>query len=443
MKKLHFLGQGIRDRLPQGRDSLKIVLFLVCSWFSLGQGTQADYPDRISGEYLVKFQSQFFKLDDRTLEERLGLKIKSRVTPEIATIRRPLIERAEWVINTVRENPAVAAIEPNYLFYGLKAPNDPLFDLQWNMNNTGQAGGTPGIDISLLKAWEIEKGSRAIVVATTDTGILYSHPELAGNIWENEAEVNGEPGKDDDGNGFVDDSQGFDFANLDSDPLDDQNHGTHLAGIIGAAANNGIGIVGINQKVSLMALKFLSGDGGGSLENAIRAIDYARMMKAPIILAAWGGAGYSEILKGAIESSNALFVAAAGSDGTDIDQRPFYPAGYDLPNVIAVTAATNQGEIYTPSNYGKKRVHLAAPGTQIQSITLKGYHPYSGTSMAAAHVAGVAALTLAHEPTLTTLALKERLMRTALELPGLEEKVASGGMVNAYGAVTNSKPTLP
>ena len=257
-------------------------------------------------------------------------------------------------------------------------PNDPYFSDMWGMHNDGNNNGiseTIDADIDAPEAWVKHKGYSSVVVGDIDTGIDYYHPDLKDNIWVNEAEVNGQRGVDDDGNGYVDDYYGIDTANGDSDPYDDNAHGTHTAGTIGAAGNNQEGVVGVNWHVKIAACKFLTSNGWGYIDGAVECVNYFNALKdAGVNIVAtnnsWGGGGYSEILHDAISAANDRninFIAAAGNDGNDNDENPSYPASYDLPNVISVAASDSNDELTSWSNYGATSVDLAAPGDFIVS----------------------------------------------------------------------------
>lgn len=265
-----------------------------------------------------------------------------------------------------RENPAVAYAQPNYLHHIEAVPTDPRFDELWGMDNTGQTGGTPDADIDAPEAWDEQTGSSDVIVAVIDTGVDYNHPDLKNNMWTNPGEIAGN-GIDDDGNGFVDDVHGYDFVNYDGDPMDDHSHGTHCSGTIGAEANNGVGVAGVSQDVSIMAMKFLTADGWGDTAAAIDCINYADMMGADIMSNSWGGGGYEQALADAIAGTDALFVAAAGNDSMDTDMMPNYPSCYDSPNVVAVGATDHNDELAWFSNWGAETVDVFAPGDQILS----------------------------------------------------------------------------
>lgn len=320
-------------------------------------------------------------------------------------------------------------------------PNDPEFAEQWALNNTGKQGGKENADIAALRAWEKTQGSNEVVVAVLDTGVDYTHQDLAENMWIRPENV---PPYYDDELGAVDDVHGFDAETNSPDPMDDNGHGTHVAGIIGAEGDNGEGIAGINWKVKILPLKFLGRGGFGSTKNAIEAINYAIDRKKNgvnirVINASWGSTQRSQALEDAIRAAGdagILFVAAAGNNGTDNDRSPHFPSNYDLPNVISVAALDRSDNLANFSNYGLRTVHIAAPGREILSTWLGGdYREASGTSMAAPQVAGVAALILAAEPNMPLPELRRRLLKSVDRIDALKDKVASGGRVNAATAL--------
>jgi thermitase len=332
---------------------------------------------------------------------------------------------------------------------GGNAPNDPDFSKTWAFQNTGQidpAGqkGIAGADIGILPLWNAGiTGSRKVLVAVLDTGIDLTHPDLQANIYTNPGEIAGN-GIDDDHNGFIDDVHGWNFYDNNNNTQDDNDHGTHVSGIIGAIGNNGVGIAGVNWNVSLLPVKFLGKDGSGYLAGAIEAINYATLMKAQVINMSSGVGEFSQAMSDAIaaaQKAGILFVAAAGNTGVDADSSPSYPASYALPNVMSVAATDNEDHLASFSDYGIQTVHLAAPGADIYSTVIGGqYATYSGTSMAAPLVSGVAALLLSQEPTLSVSDIKDRLMKSSDPLPSLHRKVVSQGRLNAYNALHSIYP---
>jgi subtilisin family serine protease len=410
-------------------------------------------PEAVPGEFVVKVKRSVSvgKNSLQSLSKILGGHVKSTI-PEhnLVVIKRPTVELSAFSVNALEKNPNVVYAEPNFIYRANRVPNDPMLENLWGLRNIGQndsesVAGTAGIDIEAEKAWDITTGSQEVIVASIDTGVDYNHPDLKENMWINEAEANGQAGVDDDNNGYVDDVHGMNFVEAEAptnEPLDDHGHGSHTSGTIGARGDDGKGIVGVNWNVRIMPVKFLGGDGGGSLEGAIKAIDYAVKNGAKILSNSWGGGGFSQALKEAIDRSNeagCLFVAAAGNDGSNNDSSPTYPASYEVANILAVAAIDNKGNLASFSNFGKKTVHVAAPGVNVYSaINSGGYDSWSGTSMATPHVSGIAALLLAAEPNLTGLELKERIMNTVRPLSSVRGKVSTGGLVSAYNALTNT-----
>ena len=345
--------------------------------------------------------------------------------------------------------------EPDRIITAATLPNDPSFFRLWGLHNTGQTGGVADADIGAPEAWNVTTGSRAVVVAVIDTGIDYRHTDLAANMWRNPGEIPGD-GIDNDGNGFIDDVYGWDFANNDADPFDDEGHGTHVAGTIGAVGNNGTGVVGVNWQVSLMALKFLGADGSGTTSAAIAALNYATMMRQThgvnVVATnnSWGGGGASTALTNAIVAggnAGILAVAAAGNESANNDTTPSFPANVNSTAVISVAATDASNRLASFSNYGATTVDVAAPGVGIYSTTPNNsYASYSGTSMAAPHVAGLVALMAAANPQATASQIRSAILSTAVPVASLAGKVATGGLINAAAAVNlirGTEPPLP
>lgn len=331
-------------------------------------------------------------------------------------------------VQDLTNHPEVEYVEPNWIIkvnpkIDSTAVNDPSFAQQWGLQNTGKnsggwfSSGKKGEDVNAIKAWDITKGNRDIVVAVIDTGIDYRHPDLKENLWVNEAELNGTEGVDDDGNGYVDDTYGYDFANNDGDPMDGHSHGTHCSGVIGAA-HNSQGVRGVMANVKLMGIKFLSDSGSGETIGAIKAIEYAVKNGAHITSNSWGGGEKSEALKEAIKAAydaGTMFVAAAGNERNNNDTKPTYPAAYKVDGIITVGAMDGKGNKASFSNYGKTSVHVFAPGTNILSTVKNGrYQKMSGTSMATPFVSGVLGLLLSHEEGMSIDEAKERLMESTI-----------------------------
>lgn len=307
--------------------------------------------------------------------------------------------------------------------------------------------------VNAQSAWELSSGSQDVVVAIIDTGIDYNHPDLAPNLWRNPGEVAGN-GLDDDGNGYIDDVFGVSAISGDDnpgDPFDDNGHGTHVAGTIGAIGDNGIGVVGVAPNVRLMGLKFLDGSGSGRLSDAITAIQYMISMKerygVNVVVSnnSWGGGGYSPALEEAIREAydaGIVFVAAAGNDGLDVDLFPSFPSGYEVPNVVSVAALDSDGNLASFSNYGAEGVDLVAPGVSIfSSLPNTQYGAYSGTSMASPHVAGVLALLYSTAPELTVEHAITRLYESGRELSSLGVS-SEGGRLVATGRIPDAGRAL-
>ena len=356
---------------------------------------------------------------------------------------------AKEAIERLKSHQAIEYVEPDYRVSIAATPNDPRFEDLWGLNNEGQTGGTADADIDAPEAWSISTGSRDVVVGVIDTGVDYSHPDLAANAWVNSGEIAGD-GIDNDGNGYIDDVHGINAITDAGDPMDDEGHGTHVSGTIGASGNNGVGIVGVNHDVSIAGCKFLAADGTGSTSGAIKCIDYMVGLKNSgvnlrVLNNSWGGGGYSQALADAItasEEADILFVAAAGNDAVDNDVNPHYPSNYENDNVLSIASTDSRDNMSGFSQWGLTSVDMGAPGSAILStIPGGGYASYSGTSMATPHVAGAAALVLSVNPDLTTLELKELLMSSGDANAALNGKTVAGTRLNVNQALIDADPT--
>ncbi len=398
----------------------------------------------VKGEVIVKFKTyknnsliQQSMKGKENLLTRLNAKIakKWKIGAELWRLTPDETEKA---IDDLKQNPLVEYVEPNYIITADVIPNDPSFVNLWGLNNTGQTGGTSDADINAPEAWDITTGDTTIIVGVIDSGIDYTHPDLSANMWRNPQEIP-DNGIDDDDNGYIDDYYGYDFVNKDSNPMDDHFHGTHVAGTIGAVANNKVGIAGVAWNVKIIALKYLDASGRGNTADALSAIEYAVKMGVRITNNSWGSTSYSQALYDAIAAAGnagVLFVAAAGNDAVDNDLAPHYPASYDLPNIISVAATNHDDDLSSFSNWGFNSVDLAAPGSNIFStLPGGGYGEKSGTSMAAPHVSGALVLIWSAFPAFTPTEVKRQLIASVDRIAALSEKSASSGRLNAYNAV--------
>lgn len=350
----------------------------------------------VPGEVLVKFKDEGSRSGIASLSVEMGAKEVRALSLNATVIHQYKLDGALSVDEAVlkyRSNPAVEYAEPNYLYWFQIIPNDTQFGSLWGLHNIGQTvNGTAGktdADIDAPEAWDISTGSPNVIVAVIDSGIAYDHPDLAPNIWANPGEIAGN-GIDDDGNGLVDDVHGWDFGGNDSDPMDpldlnpggNPGHGTHVAGIIAGAGNNGTGVTGVMWAAKLMALKAGGVDRSLSTTAIVSAIHYAVANHARVINASFAGPDCSQALYDAVSAANAagvLFVAAAGNGGSDNDTVPNFPANFSAPavcdgqqkaalaNVIAVAATDENDQLASFSNFGSSTVHVAAPGVRINS----------------------------------------------------------------------------
>ena len=351
-------------------------------------------------------------------------------------------------LEKLRKHPAVLYAEPDYIVTVGATPDDSQFSELWGMHNTGQTGGSDDADIDAPEAWDISTGSHDVVVGIIDTGIDHSHPDLAANMWVNPGEIAGD-GIDNDNNGYIDDIHGINAITDAGDPMDDAGHGSHVAGTIGAVGNDGQGVVGVNQNVSMVGCKFITSEGTGSTSDAIKCIDYMIALKnngvnLRVTNNSWGGVGQSQALSDAITSSeqaDILFVAAAGNDGVDNDVSPHYPSNYEHESILSVASTTHTDAMSGFSQWGLTSVDMGAPGSAILStVPGGGYATYSGTSMATPHVVGAAALVLSVNPDLSAIELKQLLMDSGDANADLNGKTVSGKRLNVHTALQDANP---
>jgi len=303
--------------LSQGEEKIDTIEAQVASHFIL-----QIKPNVSQSLFESKLASMNFSIKEKLSDTSFIVSINDPATIDEIETKKQSLESL---------NDFVAAVEPDYFVYAIESTNDPRLLELWGLHNTGQTGGSTDKDIDAKEAWDLQTGSKNVLVGVIDTGIDRNHEDLRENMWVNPNEIAGN-GVDDDQNGYVDDLHGWDFYNNDNNPDDDNAHGTHCAGTIGAVGNNGKGVVGVNWNVSMVGLKFLGGSGGGYLSDAVKAISYATKIGVDLTSNSWGGGGFSSSMKNAIdEAANAGigFVAAAGNHAGDNDAYPSYPASYE------------------------------------------------------------------------------------------------------------------
>ena len=404
-----------------------------------------------TGRLVVRYAEGVSEADRERLRAASGLELASAVAlprTEVVTPSAGLVQ----AVTALGRRPEIEWVQPEQRMRILAGPTtEPYFGQQWALHNTGQTvggyAGVPDVDMNVPAAWAITQGSPSVVVAVLDNGVDLSHPDLAGRAWTNPGEIAGN-GIDDDNNGHIDDVNGWDFCGGDNTLYEPgQTHGTHVAGSI-AASGNGVGIAGVAPLVKVMVVRFLSdndGDGCGTDTQAADAIAYAVGKGARIVNASWGGYGISTVLRDAIAAApSTLFVAASGNDNVNTDLDPVSPASLDLPNILSVAAIHNEGHLSDWTNFGPASVDLVAPGEDIFSLVPGGtYGLDSGTSMAAPHASGVAALAVSARPSLLgqATALRQHLIRTARALPAATGWVAYPRLLDARAAVV-SRPDV-
>lgn len=407
-----------------------------------------------ANEMLVKFKSGISETGRFNALTRIGGKVKEKI--QTGVMRQSgeegifLIETNIPALEAISKAKAFAEVEyaePNFIYTLDAVSTDTYY-------NNGSLWGMYGASTSpanqfgsgAAAAWAKDHtGSSSIVIGVIDEGIMHNHEDLNGNVL-NPGEVGKTAGVHDDGNGLVDDLYGWDFVENNNSVYDGtgDDHGTHVAGTIGAK-NNGTGVVGVSWNVTMISAKFL-GSNGGTTANAIKAVDYFTTLKSKGVNVvatnnSWGGGGFSQALYDAIERANSagiLFIAAAGNGGSDgvgdnNDKRPSYPASYANANIISVAAINSTGGLASFSNFGVKSVDLGAPGVGIYSTLPGGYGAYSGTSMATPHVSGAVALYAAYHPGATAAQIKEAVLAAAKGTPtsSLNRKTLTGGRLNA------------
>lgn len=417
-----------------------VIVFCAAN-LTFGQKTDKAFAD---GEVLVKFKSGVKRAEIAQTNAAMGANLLETLgDTRWVRVRIPEGLTVEKAVEKYREFGEIEVVQPNFYYRLAATPNDPQY------TNTGLYGLGK---ISAPAAWDLTTGSATVVVADIDTGMRYTHEDLAANAWTNAGETPNN-GLDDDGNGFADDYYGYDFRYNDPDPADENGHGTHTAGTIGATGNNGIGITGVNWNVKLMTIKIYSASGTDSTSAMlVNAYNYIRMMKQRGVnirvtnnsyADCPEACGYDQATKDALDAlgeAGVLNVFAAGNNGRNIETQPIYPASYDSPHILTVASSTSTDARSGFSNFGATSVDLAAPGSGVYS-TYNGsntsYASLSGTSMATPHVAGAAALLSAYNPNLSAASLKATLMNTVDVLAAWNGVVKSGGRLNVQRALTN------
>ncbi len=403
-------------------------------------GTRTDFEP---GVVLVSFKEQWRdRMDQRALSD-MGLRLARRTPMGVDKMKIATKESVLDVVKRLNQDPRVRYAEPNHRIELENVPNDPSFGDCWGMNNTGQTGGVEDADIDAVEAWDISIGSRDVVVAVLDTGVDYTHPDLAANMWTNVDEIP-DNGIDDDNNGYVDDVIGWDFEHQTNDPMDDYGHGTHCSGIIGAEGNNGIGVVGVNWRVTIMPLRIIGNqDLDAYCLDAAEAIHYAVDNGARLMSCSWWTVEhYNQTLEEAVQYADQMdvaLVAAAGNDSRDDDDPNYnhWPSEWPYDNIFAVAATNHSDGIAYFSNFGPTSVDVGAPGEDILSTVWPNhaYETMSGTSMACPHVAGTVALMLSIRPELTIAEVKQALFATVDPIPDLQGVTVTGGRINAFRAL--------
>ena len=402
----------------------------------------------VEGEIIIKFKSGVSHVLKNEIRNELGIvevRALGGIRAEHTLIRDMTVAEA---LERYGDDLRVEYIEPNYILSSQALPNDPNFPIQWGLHNVGQTGGNPGADIMAAEAWDVTTGADNVVVAVIDSGIDYNHPDLAANVYLNAGEIP-DNGVDDDNNGFIDDIRGWNFILQNNDPFDDNGHGSHVSGTIGAVGDNGLGITGVAWDVKIMALKFLNGAGLGSTAGAVECINYATLMGVDVINASWGGGTPSAALTDAIEAAaeaDIVFVAAAGNGnpGVNNDLQPFIPASLPLDNIISVAASDDRDRLWTNSNFGLNSVDLAAPGVSIFSTVPEGGYGFlNGTSMAVPHVVGAIALIRGHFPALSAVEAKELLLDRSDHVDSLVGLVTGARRLNAFLPIASADEIPP
>lgn len=424
----------------------------------------ADFSgDFVPNQIIIGYSANNNPAEIAAVREQSRREVGARSFSEISPLAKDteLIELGQGVsvrdaITRLRGKPGVRFIEPNFIYTSMNQSNDPFFTngSLWGMYGSSTSPKNE-FGSNAADAWSKSSvGSGDVVIGVIDEGIQILHPDLKDNIWVNPND--NVDGIDNDGNSYVDDVNGWDFVGNNNSVYDGtgDDHGTHVAGTIGARGGNGIGVAGVNWNVKMISAKFL-GDRGGTTSNAIRAVDYLtnlKINKGINIVAtsnSWGGGGFSQgLLDAIIRGGNAgiLFIAAAGNNSSNLDSSPSYPASYSCPIVngdciISVASITSSGALSSFSNFGVERVDIGAPGSSIWSTVPNGYASYSGTSMATPHVSGAAALCKAVNPSMTADQVRSAILNSAVGTSSLAGKTSTGGRLDISAMADRCRST--
>jgi RHS repeat-associated protein len=410
---------------------------------------------RRAGELLIRLRQGVSEQDaevvfgSKGLRGQRMLKRQGKLRGDSGVERLALAEgeNPDMVASQLRSNPLVEFVEPNFLITADQlTPNDPRFPEQWALSNTGHTSGAAGADIQAAAAWQQTTGLAKTVIAVIDSGIDFTHNDLRANRWENAKERGNS--RDDDRNGFIDDLNGWDWVTGSNATGDQQGHGTAVAGIIAAAGDNHVGIAGVMWRAKLMSLRVLDGTGTGDMADAVEAIDYAVACGAQVINCSWGTPAESIALREAVKRAKrrgVVVVVSAGNSGVDLNATPYYPASFDMSNLISVASTDEFDKLALFTNWGAERVTIAAPGVEILTTKMGGdYWTVSGSSASAPLVTGIAGLVKSARPSLTAADIRAAIVDGARHIDALAGKVSSGGVASASGALASlSRPSGP